>query len=112
MRIEVNMKHGHPPGWAPQEIGLFIDSFCRDGKPLAVPGPLTIDGGKVRLAYTSAVPLKSAVLHYTTGNEIRSKRLWNSIPSDIAPGVVTVAIPPADANTWFIAARPTSAVRW
>src|SRR5262249_30738010 len=38
LRIEVNMRHGHPPGWAPQEIGLFIDSFCRNGQPLPVPG--------------------------------------------------------------------------
>ncbi len=28
LRIEVNMKHGHPAGWAPAEIGRFIDSFC------------------------------------------------------------------------------------
>ncbi|MEK0447575.1 MAG: hypothetical protein RLZZ399_2896, partial [Verrucomicrobiota bacterium] len=29
IRIQVNMPHGHKAGWAPQEIGLFIDSKCR-----------------------------------------------------------------------------------
>ena len=48
MRIQVNMPHGHPPGWAPQEIGLFIDSHCLGGKPLPVPGKPAIDGDKVR----------------------------------------------------------------
>jgi dienelactone hydrolase len=29
MRIQVHMPHGHQAGWAPEEIGLFIDSKCR-----------------------------------------------------------------------------------
>jgi PhoPQ-activated pathogenicity-related protein len=74
MRIEVKMPHGHPPGWAPIEIGLFIDSFCRDGKPLAVPGKITIQGDQVRLAFKSVVTVKSATLHYTTDTGLRSKR--------------------------------------
>ncbi len=34
MRIEVNMPHGHQAGWAAPEIGLFIDSYCKQGVPL------------------------------------------------------------------------------
>ncbi len=103
MRIEVKMPHGHPPGWAPQEIGLFIDSFCRDGKPLPVPGMMSVNGDQVQLAYTSVVPLKSAGLHYTTDTGLRSERTWKSLPAEIGPEFVTTAKPPADANTWFIA---------
>ncbi len=103
MRIEVNMRHGHPPGWAPQEIGLFIDSFCRDGKPLPVPGMVTIDGKTVTVTCTSAVPLKSATLHYTTDTGLRSNRTWKSTAAAIAEGTITVPAPPADANTWFVA---------
>lgn len=102
MRIEVNMRHGHPAGWAPQEIGLFIDSFCRGGKPLPVPGKLAIEGDQVRLAYTSAVPLKSAALHYTTDGGLRSKRTWKSLPAEIGAATVVAPKPPAEANTWFI----------
>jgi hypothetical protein len=102
MRIEVNMAHGHPPGWAPQEIGLFIDSFCRDGKPLPVPGEPKTDGESVTLSYTSAIPLKSAALHYTADTGLRSKRSWKSIPAEVGDGVVKAPRPPAEANTWFI----------
>jgi len=103
MRIEVNMRHGHPPGWAPQETGLFIDSFCRGGELLPIPGKPATEGATIRLPFTSAVPLKSAALHYTTDTGLRSKRMWKTIAAEIADGVVTTPEPPADANTWFIA---------
>jgi len=103
MRIEVNMRHGHPPGWAPPEIGLFIDSKCRAGKPLPIPGKPTIEGDRIRLTYQSAVPLKRAQLHYTTDTDLRSKRTWKSMDATLGAGFVTAPKPPAEANTWFIA---------
>lgn len=102
LRIEVQMRHGHPPGWSPQEIGLFIDSFCRDGKPLPVPGKITIEENRVRLPYTSTIPLKSASLHYTSDDGLRSKREWKNLPAEIAADTVIAPKPPAEANTWFI----------
>lgn len=102
MRIEVKMSHGHPPGWAPKEIGLFIDSFCRDGKPLAVPGTITTQGDEVRLAFKSAVPLRSATLYFTTDSGLRSTREWRNLPAQVGESIITAPKPPADANTWFI----------
>lgn len=102
MRIEVNMRHGHSPGWAPPEIGLFIDTYCMDGPPLPVPGELTTDGETVRLSFVSAVPLKSASLHYTSDTGLRSERAWQSSPAEIAGEFVVAPQPPGDANTWFI----------
>ena len=69
MRIQIKMPHGHPSGWAPQEIGLFIDSKCRGGTPLAVPEKVIVTNDRVRVPYQSAVPIKSAELHYTTDTE-------------------------------------------
>jgi hypothetical protein len=68
MRIQVKMPHGHPPGWAPQEIGLFIDSKCRGGKALPILGQPRLDGDTVRVNVNSTplTQLKSAALHYTT----------------------------------------------
>jgi acetyl esterase/lipase/cephalosporin-C deacetylase-like acetyl esterase len=103
MRIEVNMRHGHPPGWAPQEIGLFIDSYCRDGEPLPMPGDPVVTSDKVEMPYTSARPPKSATLHYTTDTGLRSSRTWQSLPAEITSHAVVSAKPPVDANTWFIA---------
>ena len=102
MRIEVNMRHGHPPGWAPKEIGIFIDSQCIGGKPLPIPGKPVIEGGKIRLTVTAAAALKSATLHYTDDDGLRSKRTWKEIPAAISGDTITATRPPAEANTWFI----------
>ena len=102
MRIELNMRHSHPAGWAPKEVGLFIDSFCRQGVPLPKPGKLTVEGGKARLAYQSPIAVKSAALHYTADTGVRSARVWKSIPAEVSDGIITATAPPADANTWFI----------
>jgi dienelactone hydrolase len=102
MRIEVAMRHGHPDGWKPQEIGIFIDSFCKDGRPLPIPGKPVIEGENVRLTCTGGGTLKSAALHYTTDGGLRSKRTWKSLTCVIANGVITAPRPPADANTWLI----------
>jgi hypothetical protein len=103
MRIEVNMRHGHPPGWAPQEIGLFIDSHCRDGRPLPIAGDPVISANEVRMTYSSAVPLKAAALHYTTDIGLRSGRTWHTVTAAIHNDLVIAPKPPADASTWFIA---------
>lgn len=102
IRIEVNMRHGHPPGWAPQEIGLFIDSKCRGGKPLPIPGTPVVEGDHIRVTCTTQTALKKAELHYTTDTGLRSKRQWKSLPATIAGTTITTPKPPADANTWYI----------
>ncbi|MCX6899465.1 MAG: alpha/beta fold hydrolase [Verrucomicrobia bacterium] len=102
MRIEVNMRHGHAPGWAPKEIGLFIDSHCNGGKPLPLPGKPSVEGDHIRLPVKSVTAVKEASLHYTTDTGLRSKRKWQSLPAKIGEGVIIAPRPPADANTWFI----------
>lgn len=102
MRIEVNMRHGHQPGWEPQEIGLFIDSHCRGGAPLPVPGRPEVAGDAVRMPVRSATALKKAELHFTTDSGLRSKRAWKSLPARIEEGVVVAPRPPPEATTWFI----------
>lgn len=102
MRIQVNMPHGHPSGWAPQEIGWFIDSYCIGGKPLPVAGTPVVDGNTVRLQVKSATAIKEASLHFTTDSGPRSKRKWQSVPATVAEGFVRAPRPPSGANTWFI----------
>lgn len=102
IRIEVQMPHGHPPGWAPEEIALFIDSKCRGGTPLPVPGPITAQGDSLEVPCVSATVLKEAALHYTTDTGLRAKRTWKFLPAAIAGTTITAPAPPADANTWFV----------
>lgn len=101
MRIQIKMPHGHPSGWAPQEIGRFIDSKCRSGPSLPVPGKPVIQGNQVMVTCESATALKKAELNYTTDTGLRSKRQWQSIPAAITGKVITAPTAPAEANTWF-----------
>jgi len=105
LRIEVKMRHGHQPGWEPEEIGLFIDAHCRDGKALPVVTSQSNDLKRgLRASYLSETAIKKAQLHYTTDTGLRSKREWQSAPLSIDESNHTVAgkAVPADANTWFI----------
>jgi dienelactone hydrolase len=100
--VTVKMPHSHPAGWAPAEIGLFIDAYCRDGAPLPIPDEPTIAEGRVSLNCEHQTALKSAVLHYTTEDGLRSERNWQSVPATIADRTITAPAPPQDANTWFL----------
>ncbi|MFV1995887.1 MAG: alpha/beta hydrolase family protein, partial [Verrucomicrobiales bacterium] len=103
VRIELKMRHSHPAGWAPTEIGLFIDSHCRGGVPLAtVAAPVFEKGGRVRVSFEAEVPVVSAALLYTADEGPRSKREWVSVPAAVGEGEIVAAGLPADANTWFV----------
>ncbi len=102
IRIQVNMPHGHPPGWTPQEIGLFIDSKCGAGKALPVPGTPEIKGDNIEVTCTATTALKKAELNFTTDTGPRSKRKWTTIPATITGNTITAPKPPAEANTWFL----------
>jgi dienelactone hydrolase len=128
LRIQVNMPHGHPPGWAPEEIGLFIDSKCgrlvpvegsKDGlsvqRPLPVISKPVVHGELIEADCSiSNGHIRKAVLNYTTDTGLRSKRTWKSMEAKITwssinssggsfseGGKITAPKPPAEANTWF-----------
>ena len=102
IRIQINMPHGHPPGWAPQEIGLFIDTYCRAGTPLLEPSAPVIEGDQVKVSFKASTKIKEAKLNYTTDTGLRSKRTWKSVPATVTGNTITATKPPADANTWYV----------
>lgn len=94
VRIEVRMPHSHPDGWAPKEIGLYVDSVLRDGEPLPRLGPLELRGGRVFAAVTARVPLVKGELHYTLDQGPWQKRNWQTQPASLGQGVVEAELPP------------------
>ncbi|MDF1656363.1 MAG: PhoPQ-activated protein PqaA family protein [Verrucomicrobiales bacterium] len=103
IRIEPRMRHGHSPGWAPKEIGIFVDSQLIDGTPLPEVGEMKAnDAGVVTVPYKSEIPLKSAELHYTSGEGLRTEREWKTVPALIKDGEVIAEGLPENANTWII----------
>lgn len=96
--ITVNMPHGHQAGWAPREIGLFVDSVLKDGAPLAKLGPTKTDGKLVTAKITrqddaQPVTLASAQLHYTTDVGPWQQRAWTSVAATIQNDEVRAALP-------------------
>lgn len=113
LRLQVKMGHGHQPGWKPEEIGLFIDSKCRGGRPLPKLGKPQIQNQEVRVQceLPPGSSVKEATLHFTTDLGPRSARSWSSLPTKVGKQEVHAGgthlellteQPPAEANTWFI----------
>jgi dienelactone hydrolase len=108
IRIEVNMRHSHPDGWKPAEIGLFVDQYLRGGKPLPQLGQPHAEGQKAVVECHSEVPLKSAQLHATTDRGKLVDRKWVSRPAAIrgsmeAGFTIEAAELPANASIWLLA---------
>jgi dienelactone hydrolase len=102
IRIEVGMGHSHPAGWAPEEIGRFIDSHCKGDDSLVTLGkPIPTKDG-IELTYEAAVPLKSAALHYTADSGPQVKRVWKQSNAKIEDGKITSGKPPAGTTVWLI----------
>jgi hypothetical protein len=102
VRIQVNMPHGHPQGWAPAEIGLYVDSVLANGVPLPRLGRLTKSAGRVSAAIEARSPVESGALHYTTDTGAWQKRGWKTVAADVADGVVSADLPEARPIVYYL----------
>ena len=101
-RITVNMPHSHQHGWAPKEIGLFVDHYLKGGIPLATVMKPQLTDGKVRAKIKSKTAPTSANLHYTTGTMPINKLDWESVPARIEGQFIISPTPPDEATIWFL----------
>ncbi len=102
IRIEVRMRHSHPDGWAPAEIGWFVDSVCRDGARLPELGEPRIESGRVVANAHSDLPLVSAGLHYTRDEGPWQNRNWISEPARLENGQVLAEVPAGPVQAVFL----------
>jgi dienelactone hydrolase len=100
--VTVRMPHGHQAGWAPQEIGLFVDSILRDGKPL----PRVLDAARVneqvKVEFESILPLDRAELHFTTDQGPWRERSWTTVPASLQSDQVLVKLPDERPIVYFL----------
>lgn len=108
IRIEVNMRHGHQPGWEPKEIGRFIDHHLLDDAPLPQLGKPRLADGHATVDVKSKLALKQAQLHYTTDTGPLVDRKWHSIPATTDGKTIEAALP-ADASIWLLSATDSRA---
>lgn len=100
--VTVNMPHGHVQGWAPAEIGLFVDQHVKQTPALPLVGNPILADGKVRLTCRSPLKLTKAALHYTTDTTDINKREWKTEPGVFEAGEAIISAPPENATAWFI----------
>ncbi|MBI4603226.1 MAG: acetylxylan esterase [Planctomycetes bacterium] len=103
IRVTVNMPHGHAEGWAPQEIGLFVDARLCGGAPLGRVEDVRTSGGRVTFRWEGTPALRSAALHATAGTGPINRRQWSASEARIEDGRGSADLP-AGATAWFIAA--------
>jgi len=104
--VTVNMPHSHPDGWAPKEIGAFVDSVLKDARPFARLTELHSDGKTASAKYESEVPLAKAALHYSTDRGRWQDRKWTTEPAEIdsSKHTISVRLPKARPLAAFITA--------
>jgi hypothetical protein len=96
------MPHGHREGWAPVEIGLFVDQQLRKGTPLALLEAVKRDGGKVEVKFRSETPVASAALHFTTDTGGWKDRKWQTQPATIDGTTIKAQLPPGRPLVYFL----------
>lgn len=110
--VTVNMPHSHQDGWAPAEIGLFIDQHLREEQQLLRVGEPKITDKVVMVdvdGFTAENPMVAAQVHFTIGKEAINQRTWQTRDAVLeAKGgeiVVTADAPPSEATAWFITVK-------
>ena len=93
--ITPTLRHSHPAGWAPIEIGLFADSVLRDGAPLPRLGAMQTTGETVSANFEATVPVTKAQLHFAKAEGVWQKRSWTSVDAMVEGQKITAKLPAA-----------------
>jgi len=93
VRIAVRMPHGHPQGWAPKEIGIYVDAALNSGDPLPKLSRMETADGKASASVAAKVPVVKGRLHYTAGTGPWKRRKWESAEARLADGTVSARLP-------------------
>jgi len=104
LRIGIRLPHSHPDGWAPKEIGLYVDSVLRKGPALPRVERISCQGTQVQATIKSTVPIKEATLNYTTDTGGWKERKWESRPAQLDQNgrSVSVQLPSDQAIIYFV----------
>ena len=109
--VTVNMPHGHSQGWAPVEIGLFVDSYLKKGTPLfKFNRGYNVDNDTLTIPVTQSLQIKEIKLHWTIDlGEPWQKRKWQTKTAErVTVGNLTdlysVNLPKEKPIVWFLTA--------
>lgn len=100
--VTVRMPHGHSQGWTPQEIGLFVDSVLKKGKPLARLGTPVVAQGVASTEIASPNPPVKAELAYTTDQGEWTQREWKTLDATLYDGKASANLPEKRPLVFFL----------
>lgn len=111
LHLQINMVHSHEAGWAPKEIGWFVDSVLgvNEERPLPVIGEPQFKRGKAISSLSSALPIVAAWLNYDMPG--KAGREWVTVPAKIEHGVVSAPLPLLIPRCFF-STLPILGERW
>ena len=102
LRIEAGMRHSHGHGWAPIEIGRFVDHHLLKKPAMIELAKPEFRADRVSAAFTSPQPPKHAVLQYTCDDGPMVERNWEKRDATVANGQVFTTVPET-ATVWCLA---------
>jgi dienelactone hydrolase len=107
LRYEPRMRHGHYPGWEPEEIYAFAKSVVQNGEALiAFERPeIQENQAQVRVSYTASENSVQAELHYTRDTGIWNQRNWEAAPASVAGSTILATIPEGTVALFFTASE-------
>lgn len=100
--VKVRMPHNHPDGWASPEIGIFVDSVLKNGRPLATIEPIERKGNLAVARYESDVPVMRAEAHFAAANGPWNKRGWQSVSAVVGDRSISVELPAARPLVYYL----------
>lgn len=93
--VTVEMPHGHEPGWAPKEIGIFIDHILRGTPPLPhIDAQAQLDSTyqSAQLKWQGVGEVK-AQFHWTNDGGPWQERKWKSKPVSVQGQLIQTTLP-------------------
>lgn len=105
IRITVKMPHSHTDGWAPSEIGMFIDSRLRGGAPLPKVETPRIEGRRITAKVAARTRITEAHYHFTTDTGPINACTWLTRPADIDKDMIATDAPSPGTTIWFLTVR-------
>lgn len=101
--ITTTMSHGHPQGWAPREIGVFIDHYLKGTPALPTVASVESTSEHIKAVVSGATKLNMASVSYTTDTVLPySSRIWQTIPATVHENDITAPPLPKNTTIWLI----------
>lgn len=101
--VTKELPHSHPAGWAPVEIGLFVDQHLKKGPTFTRIGEVRREGSKVEVAFApGGSQIQTSQLVYTTDEGEWQKRKWQTTDLKVDGTTVKAELPAGRPIVWFL----------